>query len=51
MRKIKKDIPFYVECLKMELRKDWDKQDVGYTRYLDDKISKLIQEQMDNLNK
>ncbi len=36
-----KDINFYIECLKRELRKPLDEHDHMYTRYLDTKIYNL----------
>ena len=41
MGKLERKIDFYVECLKMELRKPFDKQDFMYMRQLDEKIYKL----------
>jgi hypothetical protein len=36
-----KDIEFYRECLKMELKKPLNKQDFMYMRYLDEMICKI----------
>jgi len=41
--KVVKDIDFYVECLKRELRKPFNKQDFMYMRHLDQKIYELKQ--------
>ena len=38
---MEKDINFYIECLKRELRKPLDKQDFMYMRHLDTKIYNL----------
>jgi hypothetical protein len=38
---MKKDINFYRECLKIELRKPLHKTDFMYMRYLDEMINKL----------
>ena len=36
-----KDIEFYRECLKIELRKPFDQVDYMYMRHLDNKINEL----------
>jgi len=36
-----KDINFYRECLKRELKKPFNKQDFMYMRHLDEIINKL----------
>ena len=38
---MEKDINFYRECLKRELRKPLHKTDFMYMRYLDEMINKL----------
>jgi hypothetical protein len=35
---MKKDTNFYIECLKIELRKPLNKQDFMYMRWLDEMI-------------
>ncbi len=37
----KKDLNFWIECLKRELRKPLNKQDFMYMRYIDEKIYEL----------
>ena len=43
---MKKDINFYRECLKRELRKPFNKQDFMYMRFLDEKIYKLKEKEL-----
>ena len=46
---MKKDINFYRECLKRELRKPFNKQDFMYMRFLDEKIYKLKEKELNKI--
>ena len=41
MKTIEKDINFYRECLKRELKKPFNKQDFMFMKFLDEKINDL----------
>ena len=43
---MKKDLNFYIECLKIELSKPLNKQDFMYMRHLDKKINDLKTKQL-----
>lgn len=45
---MKKDLNFYIECLKRELSKPLNKQDFMYMRHLDTIINNLKTEQWEN---
>tara|TARA_R100000742_G_C4231722_1_gene53135 strand:+ start:538 stop:684 length:147 start_codon:yes stop_codon:yes gene_type:complete len=47
---MEKNIKFYTECIKRELRKPFNKQNFMYMRYLDEKIYELKQKEI-NKNK
>ena len=42
---MKKDINFYRQCLKEELRKPFNRQDLMYATHLDEIINKLKKEE------
>ena len=44
----KKDLNFWIECLKKELRKPLNKQDFMYMRYIDEKIYELKNHNVDS---
>ena len=46
MKTMKKDINFYRECLRRELSKPFHKRDFMYSRYLDEKIYKLKEKEL-----
>ena len=43
---MEKDINFYRECLKRELKKPFNRQDFMYMRFLDEKIYKLKEKEL-----
>ena len=49
--KMKKDINFYRECLKIELSKPFNKQDFMYMSHLDKKIYDLKEKELLTKNK